>query len=386
MRDCAKSAAGWLIPLAVLLLPNCSLSHAVRTNIVRGDTPRSSVVFCDVENMAVARRCATAADLASGMAIRLSDAAIALADRESSNVVLDDTATGIAACSGVPQVITYRCPFPDGCPYCLNCSVIGSSGTYADANALCTVACDDLNSTPAGTNPPSATVAAFCGFTQHASVSTNTSVSSCTSGACNDGGTFPVAGFADPRRIAEPVVWTNPIGLDLGADVSGPVLTRTEPNPTSGFDAGASSGATQLITRGGGFVQFTVPQSDRTLAIGLSSGAPPDGDAGLGDMTFALVLTSIGQLEVVENGSFLPPNPATPSALSWGSYAAGDEFRVTLSLQADGSARASYEHNGFVLPTAGRSTLHAAYPFRVDVSLQDQGASVSDVGLVRLRP
>ncbi len=378
MRNLLKSPA---CLLALLLLPGCSLPHGVITNVNRGATPRSSAVFCDIENESVPRHCATPDELLPGVAVRLSEAAIDLVDHHSSNVVLDDTPGVVSACGGVPEVITYRCAFPDGCPVCLNFSVIGT--TYADGNAVCSADCLDLNGSPPG-HPPSSTVSLFCGFTQHAGISTN-SDPAYTANACRVAGTFPAPGFSDPRRVPEPVVWTSPRGLDLSVDVSGSVLSRTEANTTGTFDAGASSGPTQLITHGAGFVEFTVPQANLALALGLAAGTPPDGDGSLGDITYAISLTATGQINIAENGTPLAPNPAAPTALSWGTYTAGDRFRVAVSLQADGSARASYSHNGVVLPTATRSMLRAPYPFRVDTSLKDQGASVTNVGLVRLR-
>jgi hypothetical protein len=371
-------AVGWL---ALLTMWGCSLSHPATSNIDRGVSPQSSAVFCDVEDLAQPRRCATLNDLAVG--IRLSERAEALADHRSSTVGLDDTPGIVSVCGGVPETIFYKCPFPQGCAVCLNCGVIGT--TFTDGNQVCQALCADLNG-PRQV-PPVSLVSAFCSFPEDTHLSTNFSAisSSCFAGVCQNSGTFPAAGFMDPRGTPETVVWMNPIGLDLSLDVTGGTLSRLEANTSGTFDAGASSGPGQLITVGGGFVQFTVLQANHALALGLSSGAPPDNDGTLTDMTFAIGLTTLGQVVVSEGGNLVLPDPANPANVSWGTYAAGDTFRVAISLQPDGSAAGVYSHNGVLLPTAGHTSRTALYPFRVDVSLKDQGASVGQVGLVRIR-
>jgi hypothetical protein len=77
------------------------------------------------------------------------------------------------------------------------------------------------------------------------------------------------------------------------------------------------------------------------------------------------------------NGSFAP-------------YAPGDRFRITVTDQNDGTFIAAYSK--LVLPcTPGSSCnvttlltdiVHGTYPIRIDTSLRDLGATLTDVTLV----
>jgi hypothetical protein len=77
------------------------------------------------------------------------------------------------------------------------------------------------------------------------------------------------------------------------------------------------------------------------------------------------------------NGSFTP-------------YAPGDRFRITVTDQNDGTFIATYSK--LVLPCTPGSpcnqstlltdTVHGTYPIRIDTSLRDLGATLTDVTLV----
>jgi hypothetical protein len=146
----------WFWAAALLVLPNCSLDTSVlpRTRVVRGDLPRTSAIFCDIERPP-GRRCATAADLAS--AIRLNDAAIALVAGRTSILGLDDSPAALGRCAGQPEVVQFQGPFPEGSSVCLNCGTIGPSPAPHASNAdVCTAQCLDLFATDDVNDPPSA--------------------------------------------------------------------------------------------------------------------------------------------------------------------------------------------------------------------------------------
>src|SRR5437899_2991869 len=221
MRESRTLKVGWSIAwlwiVVLLVLPNCSFHPAFvggpGDNLDTGPEPRSSAIFCDIE-MVLGRHCASATEKAMG--IRLAEAALALNTGQSSNIALDDSPTALASCSGEPQAIVFRDAFPDGTLTCLNCgSVIGTT-SYPDVNAACVARCEDFFGVPnedgslTPDNPPDPSVATFCAA--HAHASTNFPLDSCFEDACTSGGT-PNAGFADPRRVPEPVVWQDLIGV-----------------------------------------------------------------------------------------------------------------------------------------------------------------------------
>src|SRR5262245_52688362 len=197
LRASRKSMPGWPWMLALVALPRGSfdIQPLNPLNFDRGDLPYTSAVFCDVENKAEARRCATPDDLAVG--IRMAGAAVALTRRQSNYIGLDyspDAMLAAGCAPGQPVAVVFKCPFPDGCTECLNCAgVIGPR--YADVNAACVADCEDLNGHTVGENPPAADVVDYC--RQHARASTN--ASGCFDGACREEGGLR-ADFADPRR------------------------------------------------------------------------------------------------------------------------------------------------------------------------------------------
>src|SRR5262245_14509864 len=85
--------------------------------------------------------CADAEDLESGM--RLTYAAIALAQNEKNSLALDWSPEATSACSGMPKKIEFQGPFPDGLTVCLNCGTQIPT-VYADANEACVAKCMDL--------------------------------------------------------------------------------------------------------------------------------------------------------------------------------------------------------------------------------------------------
>ena len=384
MRDFLTSSGrylrvGWFWAAVLLILPNCgfrtSFVPGPGNNFDPGSSPHSSVVFCDIVQPA-GRHCATAAEQAAG--VRLASAAMALVAGQT-GIGLDDSPAALARCGGEPEAVLFQAAFPEGLPVCLNCAETIVSGAYADANAVCQARCHDFFGTTevegslTPDNPPTAETVAFCAANAHAS--TNFPLNACYEDACLTSGTLRLD-FADPRRIPEPVTWRDLIG----ASAAGGSLTRTA--ATSGlWDAGAAS--TQLITGGDGYVEFTATETTLARMAGLSSGAPPDTDANFTNIGFGIDLFSNGEISVFESGILVS---------TFGAYASGEKFRVKVKDNFDGTATITYVRltgpcvdgmpcNETVFHT---SSVAGAYPFRVDSSLFDQGATLTDVRLVRI--
>lgn len=401
MRNYLRTSArrlsvGGFWAAVLLVLPNCSLDTtgtAAPQNFSRGPGPWTSAVSCDIEK-ASGRRCPAPGELELG--IRLSEAAVALAEGRTAPFGLDDSPAARALCGGDPQVVEFEGPFPQGLPVCLNCLQIG--GTFADANAACQIRCLDFyGATLADRSfrpaiPPSPDVLAFC--LANARVSTNAPVSSCFGGACTDAG-IPLPDFDDPRDVPEPVIWRDFIGTaDGGAE--GNDLTRTAA-ATGEYDAGAAS--TQWITRGDAYVEFTVESAAHSHFLGVTEvpagcTAPddcPDTGPSYLTMGFAVMLHSDGRYYIAEGGAGVPgPNFNE----SWGDYTAGDRFRVTLRDNADGTATVSYHRvvgacvpgipcNLQLIYTHGGAP--PSYPFRIDSSIREVNGTLRDVRVVRIR-
>ncbi len=147
------------------------------------------------------------------------------------------------------------------------------------------------------------------------------------------------------------VVWTNASGVS----VTGNSLTKT--NSTSAWDSGAAS--LNVIRNGYGFVEATATETNTERMIGLSNG---DTDQNYPDIDFAVYLNPVATVIIYETGT---------SRGSFGSYAAGDRFRIEVRY---GVVR--YLKNGSLLYTSG---VNPKYPLRVDTSLKTQGATLTNV-------
>ena len=381
------SDAGWLCLLAFMALPNCSFEAGVAParNLYQGTPPHTSAIYCDIEQV-LGRHCATADDKVNG--IRLAAAAIALNTGQSSGIALDESPEARARCGGEPEAVTFHGAFPEGLATCVNCEIIGPN--YPTVNDACVVKCEDVFSPVGPEVPPDPMVVAFC--QERARASTNMVAAAapemCFAGACSDGG-MELPDFADPRRQPEPVIWRDLVGVTA----NGNELTRTAA-PTGNFDAGAAS--EQWITRGDAYVEFSAAQTTVSHVTGLAqlpSACPapcPDGNPGLGDIDFAISLNVDGRFYVIENG-LLITGPGTNG--SFGTYTAGERFRVTVHDNSDGTASVTYSRltgactPGLPCPQAVfyTHTGAAGYPLRVDASFREAGATTNDVDVVRIR-
>jgi len=378
-------SVGWFWPLALLALPNCVLQSGGLGPPLAfdpGPEPRTSAIMCDIPQVpAVVPNCANPMDL--GYGISMAHAAVALAQSETSVIALDYS-QGPGVCSGGPVKTEFFGKFPDGYAVCLNCGK-QIPAVYADANAACVAQCIDLlHYHTEGPAPPEG-VEAYC--QAKAKVSTNFNKDICFDDACDSGGIK--SGFFDPRRNPEPVKWVDPFGVAT----PGNLLTRTAPETgqqPQDYNAGAASA--QLIGKGDGWVEFEASENNLGHVVGLSKSCDgcSDSDPSLADIHFGISLSLDGTVRVIEGGTFLTgPEPDG----SYGTYLAGDRFRVVVTDNNDQTANVTYYRvNGACAPGTPCSTTlldthsgPAPYPFRVDASFRQQNATVANVTLVRLQ-
>jgi hypothetical protein len=385
---------GWYWVLALLVLPNCSFNPGglgPASNLYKGPLPHDSAIFCEIPKL-LGRHCASATEQAEG--IRLEEAAIALNTGQTSNIGLDFSPSALANCDGGPEAVLFEGQFPEGFPVCLNCG--GAIGTMStpDVTTACQKQCYDFfgsTDTEGGftpDNPPDPSIKTFCD--NNARVATNFPLDTCFMGVCTEAGALP-ASFVDPRRTPEPVIWGDFIGTAAGGPENAD-LTRTAAG--AAFDAGAVS--TQWITRGDAYVEFSTDRTDQARVLGLTQipGACPapcaDVDPSFNAINFGVVLNLDGRFYVTENGAILMGPDINGS---FGTYAANQRFRVSVRSNSNGTAVVTYARvNGACTPGMPCNTIEfftstgtAGYPLRVDASIREQGAVLSDVRLVRIK-
>src|SRR5262249_14391881 len=154
----------------------------------------------------------------------------------------------------------------------------------------------------------------------------------------------------------------------------------------------------QFIERGDGYVEFSAAEADRSHVVGLSQVNPGplgcifdscrDRNPGLNDINAAISLNFDGRFYVIESGNLLTGPDVNGS---FGTYAAGDRFRVTVKDKQDGTASVLYSKllspchrpdcdlGPFLV--SGRTV---QYPLRVDASFREAGATLTLVTLVRI--
>jgi hypothetical protein len=382
MRNLVKSSnrwlrASWFLPLVALALPNCAFQTGGIAGpppaFDPGPQPETSAIMCDIPKVPAPGSGACANSTEVGLGMSLEHAAVALAQGEQSSIALDLSPAAETACGGFPQKIEFQGPFPDGYAVCLNCAA-QIPAHYADANAACVAQCIDLVNHGGGQEPPGG-ADAFCQANAH--VSTNFDKNSCYDDACSGGGTLR-SDFVDPRRAQEPVKW-----IDLvGASVTGNALSRTL--ATDGLsDAGGASA--QTIAHGDGWVEFEAGENDKGHVLGLSPDVGTDADPSPTDIAFGIRLSKVGKVAIVEGD--------TQVGAAMGTYSPGDRFRIQVKDNLDGTASVSYVQligpctpgtvcSGSVIATSANS---AKYPLRVDASLGQEGATLTNVTLVRIQ-
>jgi alpha-tubulin suppressor-like RCC1 family protein len=148
----------------------------------------------------------------------------------------------------------------------------------------------------------------------------------------------------------EPVVWTNLVGTSA----SGNTLTKT--GGAVAWDSGAASA--NVIRDGYGYFEFTKADTTTRVLVGLSNG---DSNASWEEVDFAIHPSSDGNVYVYESGVFHG---------GFGSYAAGDRFRVEIKY---GVVR--YFRNSQLVYT---STVAPKFPLRVDATIYNPGTAIID--------
>ena len=406
MLDFVKSTgrrlcAGWLWPLTLLALSSCALlalsSCGLHVGGIGpppvfdgGPEPRTSAVMCDIPKVPDPGSTGCADSIETGFGMSMSKAAVALVQGESGSLALDFSSEATKACGGFPRKIEFQGPFPDGYAVCLNCGT-QTPVPYKDGTDVCVAVCIDLVQHSGGPEPAGG-AESFC--QSNARVSTNFDKTTCYDNACSSGGTLR-PDFVDPRRAQEPVKWVDLIGTITGNPAN--TLIRTQPSPIPPvFDAGAASD--QLIETGDGWVEFGVNESTLAKAVGLSAVSaapvPPDDDPSLQDIGFALVLRGDGNVYIFEGGTKVDgPGPNG----SFTTYNAGDRFRVRVTDNNDDLPHtATITYTKLTAPCTpgtvcaevqiGSQTASSpSYPLRVDASLRDEGVTLTNVTLVRIR-
>ena len=120
------------------------------------------------------------------------------------------------------------------------------------------------------------------------------------------------------------------------------------------------SNSTKAITAGDGYMEFTsTGQTTESRIAGLSRG---DTDQGYQDVDFGIDLAGNGLVYIYEAG--------VPRG-TFGSYAAGDIFRVAIE-----GGVVKYRKNGVLLYM---STLVPSYPLLVDCALQTYSGTLNNV-------
>ena len=355
-----------------------------------GPEPQTSAVMCDIPKVQQPGSTGCADSTEAGFGMSMSRAAVALVQGESSSLALDLSPAATKACGGLPQKTEFQGPFPDGYAVCLNCGT-QIPVPYADGNAVCVAQCIDLANQSDVPVPGGAE--SFCQLNAH--VSTNFDKTTCFDNACSSGGTL-LANFVDPRRAQEPVKWTDLIGVcsstGPGACTAGnPQNTLIRTTPTAvppAFDAGAAS--EQLITTGDGWVEFEANENTLGHVLGLSSvPVSPNPPANGKDIGFAMILRGNGTVDIFEGGTKV----ATAVAM----YNAGDRFRVRVTDNNDDNPHtAKITYTKLTAPCtpgticaevqiASQIGSSPSYPFRVDASLRDVGATLVNVTVVRIK-
>src|SRR5262249_29517674 len=152
----------------------------------------------------------------------------------------------------------------------------------------------------------------------------------------------------------------------------------------------------EWIQFGDAYVEFEAAENNLSHVVGLSqipaACAPPcsDGDPGLGDINFALSLNLDGRFYVLEGGA-----PITGPDIngSFGTYNAGDRFRVSVRDNHDGTANVFYTQvvgaclagNPCNQTNITQGGSKAVYPVRVDASFREANATVVNVTIVRIQ-
>lgn len=149
----------------------------------------------------------------------------------------------------------------------------------------------------------------------------------------------------------EEVVW-NPQSL---ANVSNIENTLTKIQGYNQYNAGASSLNT---VKNNGYLTYTVSQSNKTKAIGLSHTDP---NYNYSSTDYAILLRGNGNFTIRESGGWIMGNQ---------NYAVGDNFRIAVESNV-----VNYYKNEALIYS---STVNPTLPLHVDVSLKSEGSRIEN--------
>ncbi|MEL6924741.1 MAG: HYR domain-containing protein, partial [Bacteroidota bacterium] len=149
----------------------------------------------------------------------------------------------------------------------------------------------------------------------------------------------------------EEVVWT---------DLNNLTATGNDLDKTSGGNSWNGGAASYNRVYNNGYMEFTVPQNNLDMVIGLSN---TNANADRSQIQFGIYLRNDGLYRARENGSDVGPGTTA--------YAVGDVFRIAVE-----GNEVKYYRNGAIFYESGNAP---TLPLLVDVSLQDVGAEVHDV-------
>ena len=117
-----------------------------------------------------------------------------------------------------------------------------------------------------------------------------------------------------------------------------------------------------------------------------------DSDPGFADIDFALSLNNNGRVYILEGGSLVP---GPDLSQSFGTYAAGERFRVRVRDNFNGTASVRYTRIvGACVPGnpcneslifERMAPVPAAYPLRAAAAFREQGATLANVSIVRIQ-
>jgi hypothetical protein len=378
-----RSHVAWLLPLALVALPNCSTEPTFVSE--PRITPGTALVPCDINLNEVERQCATLDDVMNG--VRLAEAAVALVQGDTGKIVgIDDSPEALGRCSGgQPEAIVFQGEYPAGLPVCVDPAQVGSK--FPTSTDVCIAKCLDLLE---AADPPDPVTLDFCQRRAQASTNVPTDPIPQFGGGCTDAGQ-PIGVFQDPRWQGETVSWVNAIGVDTSTGN----LVRNAPcaaTPCSGFDAGAASQTAPK--HGDGYVEFTVDELTKNRVGGLTTGDGADDiSVDFSTIGFGIDFFRDGCFYVFENGA-KRTNPTPPAGClapdAFGTYNSGDRFRITFTDNFDGTAAIAYAKlpgpcmpgDPCPAPPFYTSMVPGAFPLHVDAAFEDDGGGLLDVRLV----
>jgi hypothetical protein len=306
----------------------------------RGDPPHTAAIFCNIE---FGRRCATPTEKQMGVPLG-QQYEEGFWKGKSSVWGLDYSPAALAECNGEPQTIVFRGAFPDGNAICLNDKQF-DLGKYTSVKAACEAWCDSHEWIDSDGSPYSCANVAWPAASAWQTPVVN---------ACTGAGTLRPE-FQDLRRMKpEAVTWMSVFNVMI----TGNSIRRTNAGtlPNSGA---VSTG--RLPAGHDGYIDFVAVETNKSRLCGLAIGAN-DNNQQPSDIDFAIHLGADGTFTIRES------NIAQTAPVPYGTL---DRFRVAVI-----GGVVQYFRNDVLVITSSKPV---GYPMRVDTSLLEQNATITDV-------